>query len=788
MWTVNEKIRQLNLSEKVLLCSGGSSWSTHAIPEMDIPEVVMTDGTYGVRYVKPGEACIDGVEAMAVTDLNLDSGSEHLDKYYRATCFPSPSAFACSWDRVLIHHMASQIGAECRALGVDLLLAPAINIRRDPRGGRSFEYYSEDPFLTSELAGAFIEGLRERGVGACLKHYACNNSEYRRTLMDSVVDDCALREIYLYAFERIVKKHSPTAVMSSYNRLNGEHVSQSRRMLTELLRNEWSFEGVVISDWGGIKDRLAALTAGGDFEMPMNAAFNRLIERAVEKGELSEAELDKAVSRILRFIEHSIKERKKAPGDGSPEIGHRLAVEVAEKSCVLLKNDGGVLPLNSEGMRKLVVVGSIAKKPRYQGGGCAVINPTSVSIPLEEIRARAHCPVVYCEGFCSDDEIDENLLMELSGAAQDADAVIVFAGLGLRDDTEGSNRTTLSLEPAHLKVIRAAAAVNPQLVVVLSNGEAVLTGEFSGGVPAILEGFFSGQGGGEAIARILFGEVNPSGKLTVTFPARESDLPGFLTFPGEFEKHVYTEGRFTGYRYYDKKKIMPEYPFGHGLSYTSFAYEDLRLEVKYGVLTASFTLRNTGCQAGAEIAQLYIHPLEGGALIPLRVLKGFEKMELNPMEAAPATISCEITDAFSFYDGNVRGLVVRSGGYAVEIGASSRDIRLTGRVRVEAPEIVPPITDDSLHVDIFRHPLARKRYLEYLYEIGAINDLIQEDTAVRSLSNMFWGLHRALIALKLANPAIRVDLEELRHVLGEINQELIEKARSGISIRLEDSP
>ena len=525
MRMANELIRQLSLPDKVSLCSGGTSWSMRSIPEADIPEVVMTDGTYGVRYIKPGEECIDGVEAMAVTELNLDSDSEQFSKYYRATCFPSPSAFACAWDRSLSHRIAAQIGAECRALDVDMLLAPAINIRRDPRGGRGFEYYSEDPFLTAELAGAFVEGLRAKGISACLKHFACNNSEYRRTCMDSRVDECALREIYLYAFESIIKNHSPAAVMSAYNRLNGEHAAQSRRLLTNILREEWGFTGMVVSDWGGITDRLAALRAGCDLEMPCNDAFNREILSAVEKGELTEAEIDQSVLRILSFIEHTISEREKPVDHTSDEAGHRLAVEAAEKSCVLLKNEGGLLPLETEKMRLLAVLGEIAVRPRYQGGGCAVINPTVVSVPLDEIRKRAKCQTCFFNGYGADDIMSETQEAQARDIAASADAVLVFAGLRVRDDTEGSNRQTLAIEPSHLRLIRAAAEINPRTVVVLMNGEAVRTGEFSRNVPAILECFFPGQGGGEAIAKIIFGETNPSGKLTVTFPACEEDLP-----------------------------------------------------------------------------------------------------------------------------------------------------------------------------------------------------------------------------------------------------------------------
>ena len=607
---------KLSLREKTALCSGGSSWSTYEIKEKGIPGIVMTDGTYGVRYCKPGEECIDGVEAMSVVELNLNSDSAQLEKYYRATCFPSPSGFACSWDRVLLEEMARYIGQECGALGVDMLLAPAINIRRDPRGGRGFEYFSEDPVLTAELAECFIKGLQSSGVGACLKHFACNNSEYQRTKMDSIVDPRALREIYLYAFQKIIENTPPMAVMSSYNKLNGEQVSESKTLLTDILRDEWHYDGLVVSDWGGIKDRIAAIKAGGDLEMPRNVVFNRMLEEAVTSGELKSEELDACVERILTFVERASENRNIHHKVADGCLGYRLAVKVATESCVLLKNENHVLPIDASKISRLAVIGDMAITPRYQGGGCAVINPTTISIPYDEIVSICgpSVNVKFCQGYTGSDQTTPELLDQVRREAALADYVIVFAGVKIRDDTEGFNRDHLWLEPAHVQAIRAAAEVNKRVIVVLNNGDAVTMEDFEPLVPGILECFFNGQGGGVAVAKILFGEANPCGKLTTTFPRREEDIPAFLSFPGEFGSHPYQESFFVGYRYYDKRNIQPQYEFGYGLSYTEFRYSDFQVSISPDCesITAHVTIENIGARAGKEIIQFYLEPVEVG--------------------------------------------------------------------------------------------------------------------------------------------------------------------------------
>lgn len=764
---------KLSLHEKTALCSGGSSWSTCEIKEKGIPGIVMTDGTYGVRYCKPGEECIDGVEAMSVVELNLNSDSAQLEKYYRATCFPSPSGFACSWDRVLLEEMARYIGQECGALGVDMLLAPAINIRRDPRGGRGFEYFSEDPVLTAELAECFIKGLQSLGVGACLKHFACNNSEYQRTKMDSIVDPRALREIYLYAFQKIIKDTPPMAVMSSYNKLNGEQVSESKTLLTDILRDEWHYDGLVVSDWGGIKDRIAAIKAGGDLEMPKNVVFNRMLEEAVTAGELKSEELDACVERILTFVERASENRKLHHKVADGCLGYRLAVKVATESCVLLKNENHVLPIDASKISRLAVIGDMAITPRYQGGGCAVINPTTISIPYDEIVSICgpSVNVKFCQGYTGSDQTTPELLDQVRREAALADYVIVFAGVKIRDDTEGFNREHLWLEPAHVQAIRAAAEVNKRVIVVLNNGDAVTMEDFEPLVPGILECFFNGQGGGVAVAKILFGEANPCGKLTTTFPRREEDIPAFLSFPGEFGSHPYQESIFVGYRYYDKRNIQPQYEFGYGLSYTEFRYSDFQVSISPDCesITAHVTIENIGARAGKEIVQFYLEPVEVGYLTPPRMLKGFEKVELAPGEAKAVEVTLPCRELFQYFDPDLNRFVVGGGIYDLTCGASSRRIYGRQSLQVVSSSEFKPFKIDSLHNEIFADEISKEIYMEYLKKIHVIDENTDFLAAMTSLNNMFWGLYRALISISIAKPEVCVDKQELEAVVQEMN-------------------
>ena len=765
----------LTLKEKSNLCSGGSSWATYGIEEKGIPAITMTDGTYGVRYCKPGEECIDGVEAMDVVDLNLSSGSEQLEKYYRATCFPSPSAMACSWDKKLIREAARYIGCECGALDVDMLLAPAINIRRDPRGGRGFEYFSEDPVLTARMAEAFIKGLDEVGVSACLKHFACNNSEYQRTQMDSVVDERALQEIYLYAFREIVKHQPPAAIMSSYNKLNGEQAAECKKLLNDILRDDWGYKGMVVSDWGGIKNRIASIRAGGDLEMPQNRIFNKLLETAVEDEQLSEEELDVCVNRILEFVEQANANRVKHPKTVNGCEGYRLAVKTASESSVLLKNEDHILPIDVAKLKHLLVVGDIAVSPRYQGGGCAVINPTTISIPYDEIvRMCGHeVDVKFAQGYTNADESSAELLEEIGREAAQADYVIVFAGVKIRDDSEGFNREHLNIEPSHVQAIRAAAEKNENVVVVLYNGDAVTVDDFEPYAKGILECFFNGQGGGVAVAQLLFGQSNPCGKLTTTFPEREEDLPGYLTFPGEHGKHVYTEGIYVGYRYYDKRRIQPRYEFGYGLSYTEFQYSDFMVQVSEDSsrLTASVRVKNVGEREGKEIVQFYLEPDQVEYMAPVRMLKGFDKVALKPGESKVVSVTFKSDELFEYYDPEVGRFVVGSGTYYLSCGESSR--KLHGRVGLDVrdAENFKAFQMDSLHNQVFADEDSKKIYIEYLKRIHVINGTTNIQAAITSLSNMFWGLYRALIAISIADPDVRVDESELREVVCQMNEQ-----------------
>ena len=657
----------MTLEEKAGMCSGLDFWHLKHVDRLGIPEVMVSDGPHGLR--------------------KQDDKGDHLgmNDSIKAVCFPPACLAACSFDRDLMHEMGSAIGREAQANDVSVVLGPAVNIKRSPLCGRNFEYYSEDPYLAGEIAAAFINGVQSEHVGTSIKHFAANNQEYHRMSGSSEVDERTLREIYFPAFETAVKKAQPYTFMCSYNQINGTFASENKWLLTNVLRGDWGFEGYVMSDWGAVNDRVPGLEAGLDLEMPGSGGFNDAeIVKAVKDGSLDEAVLDQAVERILRII--YLYADNHTPQEFTMEADHEEARRIAEESMVLLKNDG-VLPLDPS--EKIAFIGGFAKNPRFQGGGSSHINCFRTASALDSLPE--HAQVTYAEGFPADrDAYDETLAAAAIKAAETADKAVIFAGLPDSFESEGYDRSHMQLPSCQNRLISEILKVQPNTIVVLHNGSPVEL-PWRHEVKGILEAYLGGQAGGAAVTRILFGAVNPSGKLAETFPEKLSDNPSYLFF-GDGDKVEYREGIYVGYRYYDTKEMPVAYPFGYGLSYTTFAYSDLRLDKETmtdsDTLHVSFDITNTGSVAGKEIVQLYIRDLTGSTNRPLKELKGFEKVSLEPGETKTVTIELDYR-SFAWYSTNLGDWYAAGGSYEILIGASSRDIQLLSKVTLKTARVLP---------------------------------------------------------------------------------------------------
>ena len=668
-------MRDLTLEQKAALVVGASFWSTVGVA--GIPSVVVTDGPHGVRLQRAGG------DALGIGDS------------VPATCFPPAAGLASSWNPALVERVGIALGDESRAEGVGVLLGPGVNIKRSPLCGRNFEYFSEDPLLSGELGAAWVRGVQSRGVGASLKHFAANNQETNRMTVSAEVDERTLREIYLPAFERVVTGEQPWTVMCSYNRINGVAAAENHWLLTEVLRDEWGFRGVVLSDWGAVDHRVPALLAGLDLEMPGPQGDSvAAIVAAVASGELPLATLDASVRRV-----RALASKVSASSTTEPRSDHhKLAREAAAESMVLLRNEGGILPLDTA--QAIGVIGEFARTPRIQGAGSSQVNATRIDTALESIGSVA--PVEFAPGYSFDPRIDaEPLIAEAVAVAGRSDAVLLFVGLPARDESEGYDRTDLELPPAQLRLIRAVAAANPRTVVVLTNGGVVSLEPWHDSVPAIVEAWLLGQAGGSAVADVLFGRVAPSGRLAESIPLRLQDTPSYLNFPGDGDTVRYGEGIFVGYRYYETVDVPVRYPFGHGLTYTTFAYGDI--EVSRDGRTASVTVTNTGDRAGREVVQLYISAPTGGISVPRRELRGFEKISLEPSEALRVHFELE-NRAFSHWDVVRKAWVVAGGRYTVEIGRSAHDILASATVDLARPR-PERLTLDSRVSDFLGHPV-----------------------------------------------------------------------------------
>jgi beta-glucosidase len=668
-------VQKMTLEEKASLCSGRDFWTTKPIERLEIPSIWLSDGPHGLRKAPTS-----------------DAGG--LGNSLPATCFPTASAMASSWNTALARRVGEAIGDECQAQGVQIILGPGVNMKRSPLGGRNFEYYSEDPLLSGKMAAAFINGVQSRGVGTSLKHYAVNNQEFERMSISAELDERTLREIYLPAFEIAVKESQPWTVMCSYNKVNGVYASENEYLLNDILKKEWGLEGVAVTDWGAVNDRPEGVRAGLHLEMPGSGGFNdRKIVEAVKSGKLSQERLDEVVEELLAVILYAHAQRREGAAFDA-DAHHRLAREAAGECVALLKNEGNLLPLADR--KKIAVIGGFAKTPRYQGAGSSQIVPTRIDNAWDELQKRYSSGLTYAAGYESSDRPDEALIEEARKAAKAADVAILFVGLPSKYESEGFDRQNIDLPPAHDALVEAVAAAQPNTVVVLTNGSAVAM-PWRDKVKAIVEGWLTGQAGAGAVVDVLTGAVNPSGKLAETFPQRMEHDPAYLNWPGENGKVHHREGLFIGYRYYDAKAIEPLFPFGHGLSYTTFQYNSLSASLDEAgdpyAVTVKMKVKNTGKVAGKEVVQLYVRDRQSGVQRPDKELRAFDKVQLAPGEEKEIAFKLGKRD-FAYYDPQTKAWRVESGEFDILAGASSRDIRLEQTVNIESADPPAPVRFD----------------------------------------------------------------------------------------------
>lgn len=684
---IKELVAQMTLEEKAAMCSGADFWHTEAVERLGIPASMLSDGPHGLRK------------------QNQEGDHLGINDSIKAVCFPAGCGTAASFNRELLMEMGETLGNECQAEGVSVILGPAVNIKRSPLCGRNFEYYSEDPFVASEMAGALIHGIQSKNVGTSIKHFLANNQETRRMSCDSRVDERTLHEIYLAAFEGAVKKEKPWTVMCSYNKINGTYAAQNHQYLTETLRDQWGFEGYVVSDWGAVNNRVEDLKAGLDLEMPgSNGANDKMIMGAVLSGELDEGVVNEAVERILNIVFRYEENRdKNAVFDKDKD--HEMARKVAEETIVLLKNEG-VLPLSDQ--QKVAFIGKYAEKPRYQGGGSSHINSHKITSALDAAEGMKN--ITYAQGFDdAEDKTDEKLLAEAVEAARNADVAVIFAGLPDKFESEGFDRKHMAMPNCQNELIEKVAAVQPNTVVVLHNGSPVEM-PWVDQVKGVVEAYLGGQAVGGAVCDILFGKVNPSAKLPETFPIRLEDNPSYLSYIGEGDMVEYREGIFVGYRYYDKKKMDVLFPFGYGLSYTTFDYSNLTVDKEQikdtDTLRVTVDVTNTGSVAGKEVVQLYVADRESTVIRPVKELRDFAKVELAPGETKTVTFTLD-KRAFAYYSVRIHDWHVETGEFDIMIGKSSRDILLTKTVTVESTEKLPFVyTTDTTLGDVKKDPRA----------------------------------------------------------------------------------
>ena len=694
-------LSQLTLEEKAALLDGADRWHTEPIERLGVPAVMMADGPHGLRKQSPEAALND------------------LHESYPATCFPPAVSLASTWDPALVHRVGAALGDECRAAGVSILLGPGVNMKRSPLCGRNFEYYSEDPFLAGELGSAFVGGVQSRGIGTSLKHFAANNQETQRRHVSAEIDERTLREIYLPAFERVVTQADPWTLMCSYNRINGVYSAENPWLLTRVLRDEWGFRGLVMSDWDAVKVREHGVAAGLDLEMPSSHGVGTArIVQAVRDGALSEEAVDLCARRVLELANRSLPAL--APGQTfDADAHHALAREAATRSAVLLKNAGDLLPLSASG-GTVAVIGELARTPRYQGAGSSQVVPTRLDDALTALQGAlaGSRAVTFAPGYVVEAEApDPALVAEAVQHARAADVVVLFLGLPPSYESEGYDRPHMHLPGPQVALLEAVAEANADVVVVLANGSAVAMDPWHHRARALLEGWLLGQAGGGAVADLLLGSANPSGRLAETLPLAYAHTPTIGTFPGEHGQVRYGEGLLIGYRWYDAHRIDVAYPFGHGLSYTTFGYSDLQTEARDAgrevSVQVSLTVTNTGQRAGREVVQVYVTDPECSVFRPEAELKGFAAVDLEPGQSVRVTIALD-ERAFSYWHVGLARWVIEGGTFGIRVCSSSRDTRLATDLELAGEDPLQPLSPELPTAMWLDHPIAGPRIRELL--------------------------------------------------------------------------
>jgi len=660
-------IKKMTLQEKASFMSGKDFWTTMDMEKYNIPSIFLSDGPHGLRK-----------QAEAADHLGLHQGIP-------STCFPTAATVANSWDIELGETMAKHLGKEALHLKVNVLLGPGTNIKRNPLCGRNFEYFSEDPLLAGKMSAAYVKGIQSTGISACLKHFAANNQEFRRMVIDSIIDERTLREIYLKPFEIGIKDSNLKTIMSSYNMLNGTHTNENLHLMKDILRDEWKFEGVVVTDWGGSNDRVKGLVAGNSLEMPTtDGETNKEIIKAIESGEVTENVLDENLDRLLTLVFDTDKAIKNNVDTIDYEIHHLMAQKVAEESMILLKNDNNILPLNS--VDKIAIIGDFAQKPRYQGAGSSIVNPTKLDDTISVINEYELNCVGFEQGFNRYGKKSNSLIKKAIKLAEKSDLILLYVGLDEFSEVEGIDRTNMKLPENQINLFNALASLNKKIVVVLSCGSAIEM-NFAEKSDAILHTYLSGQAGARAALNILTGKVNPSGKLSETIPYKYEDTPSTNYFPGKQLTAEYREGLFVGYRYFDTYGIKTRYPFGYGLSFTKFAYSDLTVSEDEAI----FKIKNIGKVLGKEVAQVYVRAHKSKVYRPDKELKGFTKVELKPGETKTVKVKLG-KDAFTFFNPDTMKWEVELLTYEILVGTSSTDILLRDSLEVKGVTVNPSIS------------------------------------------------------------------------------------------------
>lgn len=741
---IKELVSKMTLEEKASLLSGKDAWSTAAVPRLNIPSINLSDGPHGLRQ------CI-----------GLGWGES-----VPSTCFPPAVLLACSFDESLAKKQGAAIGEEAQNQDVQIVLGPGNNIKRSPLGGRNFEYFSEDPVLSGHIAAGVIEGIQSKKVGTALKHFACNSQETQRFVINENISERALREIYLASYEYPVKKAKPTSIMCAYNRVNGDYCSQSKWLLTDILRNEWGFKGFVMSDWGAVDSRPQALYAGLELEMPGTGKENiRELTNSVKgealavpvtdkrfKGKLTEKQLDKAVTRLLEVVFALHEKKTKKPCDY--EKHHKTAVEVARECMVLLKNNNA-LPIKGG---KTAVIGEMAIRPRFQGGGSSNVNAIKISKPLDEMAKYGD--VEYSQGYALDDDKDYSLITEAARTASECDRAVIICGLPDSYESEGYDRRHLDLPDNQLKLIDEVVRKQANTIIVLCNGAPVAM-PFLGKVKGILEAYLGGEGVGEAIAEILYGKVNPCGKLAETFPQFLENNPSYTDFPGDNGTVNYTEGIYVGYRWYEKHKIAPLFPFGFGLSYTTFRYDGIELSKtdanETEEIKAAVTLTNTGSVDGKEIVQLYVRENSPTVSRPEKELKGFKKVFIKAGATEKVTFTLSRRD-FAYWDDQNHDWKVGEGKFTVLVGGSSDNCPLSAEITVRAEQTFEPLSIYTMICQLKAHPKG-KAFIDRL--CGIVGE--QFGSEIFSHTDQEWPL-RCIVTM-----CGKITLPELAGIIDEVN-------------------